>query len=54
VDQAVFGMLAVLDGSRSLGAGVEFSLQESVSDHADDHSLHDIFRGLVDEKIGYD
>lgn len=54
VDQAVFGMLAALDGSRSLGTGVELSLRDGNLDLMADHDLHDIFRNRVDQELGYD
>jgi hypothetical protein len=54
VDQAVFGMLAVLDGSRSIGAGAGSSLREGELDITADHDLHDIFRSRVDQELGYD
>lgn len=54
VDQAVFGMLAALDGVHSLGAGVELSLREGDFDLLADHDLHDIFRSRVDQELGYD
>jgi hypothetical protein len=55
VDHAVFGVLAVLDGVRVIdndhtelylrtGAGVLLNEQ---------HDLHDIFRSVVDQKLGY-
>jgi hypothetical protein len=54
VDQAVFGMLAALDGSRSLGAGVDLNLREDGTDLTAAHDLHEIFRSRVDEELGYD
>ena len=54
VDQAVFGMLASLDGSRSLGQNSELSLGADGKDLTADHDLHDLFRELVDQELGYD
>lgn len=54
VDQAVFGMLATLDGSRSLGGDAEMSLQSGGVDLKADHELHDLFRERVDQELGYD
>jgi hypothetical protein len=54
VDQAVFGMLAALDGSRSLGADADLSLREGELNLTADHDLHDIFRSRVDQELGYD
>jgi hypothetical protein len=53
-DQAVFGMLAALDGSRTLGRGVELSLYTDGVDLTADHALHDLFRNRVDQELGYD
>ena len=54
VDQAVFGMLAALDGSRTLGQDAEISLQSGGADLAAGHELHDLFRERVDHELGYD
>ena len=54
VDQAVFGMLAALDGSRSLGTDAELSLRVGDVDLTADHDLHDLFRSRVDQELGYD
>jgi hypothetical protein len=54
VDQAVFGMLAALDGSRSLGQDAEMSLRSGDAALAPDHGLHDLFRSRIDEELGDD
>ena len=54
VDQAVFGMLAGLDGSRNLNLDGQLSLSVNGSEVAPDHDLHDTFRSLVDQVAGQD
>jgi hypothetical protein len=54
VDQAVFGMLAALDGSRSLGNDARLNLQSDGTDLIADHDLHDLFRSIVEQELGYD
>jgi hypothetical protein len=54
VDDAVFGMLAALDGVRALGLNGELSLSVNGSEIAPDQDLHDMFRSLVDEELGRD
>jgi hypothetical protein len=54
VDQAVFGMLAGLDGSRSLGKAADLSLRSDGVDLTAEHDLHDLFRSVVDQALGYD
>jgi hypothetical protein len=53
VDQAVFGMLAALDGSRSLGRGVQMELRADGVNLTVDHDLHNLFRSQVDHELGY-
>lgn len=53
VEQAVFGMLAALDGARALGTNVEVSLSDGAGNELTaDHDLHDLFRSLVDSDLG--
>jgi hypothetical protein len=47
-DQAVFGMLASIDGVRSLGRGIEVTLQVGDEVLNADHDLHESFRHRVD------
>jgi hypothetical protein len=54
VDQAVFGMLAALDGARSLGQHNELTVRDGDVDITADHDLHDLFRYRVDRELGYD
>lgn len=49
VDQAVFGMLAALDGARSLGGDGDLSLRCNGVELTAEHELHDLFRCRVDE-----
>jgi len=51
VDQAVFGMLAALDGARSLGQDVELTLCSNGEDLTAGHELHDLFRSRVDQEL---
>lgn len=54
VDQAVFGMLSALDGSRSLGEGVDLTLQSGKELLTGGSELHDLFRTRVDQEVGHD
>jgi hypothetical protein len=53
VDQAVFGMLAALDGVRALGQDSEFTLRADGENLTAGHDLHDLFRNYVDRELGY-
>jgi hypothetical protein len=50
-DQAVFGMLASIDGVRSLGRGIEVTLQSGDVVLNADHDLHEGFRHRVDFEL---
>jgi hypothetical protein len=50
-DQAVFGMLAALDGVRSLGPDARLSLSSDGTDLIASHELHDLFRYRVDQEL---
>ena len=52
VDHAVFGMLAALDGARTLGQDSEFMLQADGENLTESHDLHDLFRNYVDQELG--
>jgi hypothetical protein len=54
VDQTVFGMLAVLDGVRSVGLATDLELRGDGVDLVAEHDLHDLFRNRVDQELGYD
>lgn len=47
-DHAVFGMLSSIDGARSLGHGIEVTLQVGDVVLNADHDLHESFRHRVD------
>jgi hypothetical protein len=53
-DQAVFGMLAALDGARSLGPDARLILNSDGTDLTAPHELHDLFRDRVDQELEYD
>ena len=51
VEQTVFGMLAALDGARTLGDNVELVLADSDGQELTaDHDLHDAFRWFLDNQ----
>ena len=54
VDQAVFGVLATIDGARALPGGADVRLIEGENDLGAERNLHDLFRSRVDHELGYD
>jgi hypothetical protein len=55
VDQSVFGILAVLDGVRAVGNdGADLTLLSNGTPLNADGDLHDQFRNLVDQELGFD
>jgi len=55
VDQSVFGLLAVLDGARAVAnAGTDLTLFSDGTQLNADGDLHDRFRAVVDQELGFD
>jgi hypothetical protein len=55
VDQSVFGLLAVLDGVRAVDTdGADLTLLSDGAPLNAEGDLHDQFRGLVDQELGFD